>query len=189
MEKNNGDEKNITQWIFMPGMLFNSMEKWWGDLGRRTIPHEGLDLCFYKDLHGRIHGLDVQTRIPAMFDGRIVKIMKDYLGMTMIMEHDPIDENSPGFLTIYGHSKPMKEMVPGRRVKKGDIVCSISWRQNSKSHGLLPHLHLTMGLFSSELSLESLDWSIIPKTHLLTLMDPLPLLDWPFEIRESQESN
>ena len=36
-------QDNFHDWMFHSGMLFNSPEKWWGDLGQREFPHEGLD--------------------------------------------------------------------------------------------------------------------------------------------------
>lgn len=185
LEENNRKDMIISEWIFKPGMLFKSMDKWWGDRKQRTIPHEGLDLCLYKDPQGTIHSLDSQTRIPALFNGRVVKIMKDFLGLTMVMEHDPVDESAPGFLTIFGHANPAKDMHVGRRVKKGEMICSLSWPDKPKSQGLLPHLHITAGTFFSEIPYDKLTWKVIPATPSLTLIDPLPLLDWPFEILKS----
>ena len=71
---------NFKQWIFLPGMLFNSGEKWWGDQGRRATPHEGLDLCSFAEIDGNIKNLDPHTKIPAAFAGEIVKIDPDFLG-------------------------------------------------------------------------------------------------------------
>jgi hypothetical protein len=189
LEKNHWDDRKISEWMFAPGMVFGSMDKWWGDAGKRKLPHEGLDLCLYQGCDGRIHSLEPATLIPAMFDGRVMKIMKDFLGMTMIMEHDPMDESDGKFLTIYGHANPAAGMETGCRVKQGDIVCSISWSAQIKTPGLVPHLHMTAGRCSSKLPYDRLDWDVIPATPLLTLLDPMPLLDWPSGIQEAETSS
>jgi hypothetical protein len=188
LEKNHWDNRKISQWVFVPGMLFGSLDKWWGDADKRKLPHEGLDLCLYKGGDGSIHALEPATQIPAIFDGRVMKIMKDFLGRTMIMEHDPMDEQPGKFLTIYGHAHPAAGMETGCRVKKGEIVCSIGWPAQIKTPGLLPHLHITAGWSSPTLAYDKLDWDVIPATPLLTLLDPLPLLDWPWVIQETEKA-
>jgi len=48
-EENALDQSRFESWIFCHGMLFNSPDKWWGDHGSRDYPHEGIDLCLYRD--------------------------------------------------------------------------------------------------------------------------------------------
>jgi hypothetical protein len=50
-------------------MLFNSTDKWWGDQGKRDQPHEGLDLCLYKDGKNTILSLGEKAEVPVIFDG------------------------------------------------------------------------------------------------------------------------
>ena len=69
-------------------MMFNSPGKWWGDLGQRDFPHEGIDFCFYRDDSGRIVRLDQKTRLPAMHNGIVRSMFTDYLGQAVIIEHD-----------------------------------------------------------------------------------------------------
>ena len=91
-ETNGWDKTVFAKWVFARGMLFQATEKWWGDMGRRVIPHEGLDLCLYEDLNGKLRHLDETTAIPTMFDCRVVNIMDDFLGKTIMMEHRPPDD-------------------------------------------------------------------------------------------------
>ena len=60
---NNLDEQGFEKWVFQPGMLFHSTHRWWGNGGRRDHPHEGLDLCLYRDRSGNDHTLDETIRI------------------------------------------------------------------------------------------------------------------------------
>jgi hypothetical protein len=55
---------DLKEWLFHPAMLFGSQNKWWGDLGKRDGPHEGLDLCLYSTGKGNISRLDEKTRVP-----------------------------------------------------------------------------------------------------------------------------
>src|SRR6056300_1894489 len=71
IEENELDQNGFKNWIFCNGMLFSSPDKWWGDHGLRDYPHEGIDLCLYRDRSRMIRRIDEKTRIPAMHDGVI----------------------------------------------------------------------------------------------------------------------
>ena len=175
LAQNGWENGRLREWFFLPGMLFQSMDKWWGNRGKRKIPHEGLDLCLYTDETGQARTLGDAVKIPAMSDGKIVKIMNDFLGESIFMEH-AINGKSAGILTIYGHADPLKKIGVGQSIKKGDAVCFISHPAKRKKT-ILPHLHITVGLFSSGISYESLDWSNIP--HTLSLLNPVDALCRP----------
>src|SRR3989339_1498275 len=81
------DECGFKGWVFYPGMLFNAKDKWWGDQGKRDKPHEGLDLCLYRDQQDRVFRLDEKTKIPALYDGLVVRIFDDFIGKSVMMEH------------------------------------------------------------------------------------------------------
>ena len=68
-------------------MLFNSTDKWWGDQGKRDKPHEGLDLCLYKDREDKILRLGENAKVPVIYDGIVVGIVDDFLGKSVIIEH------------------------------------------------------------------------------------------------------
>ncbi|MFO7930432.1 MAG: hypothetical protein R6U97_03410, partial [Desulfosalsimonas sp.] len=57
--------------LFFPGMLFASRQKWWADGGLRPGFHEGLDLCFFEGAEGCRFRLDETARVPAAFDSRV----------------------------------------------------------------------------------------------------------------------
>jgi len=161
------------EWIFCPGMLFNAADKWWGDLGKRTRPHEGLDICLYRNRHNRIVCLGKGTAVPAMFDGVVVKIIDDFLGKSVIIDH-----SFPGhrpFCTIYGHTIPEGGIKAGRRVKEGDIIAAIADTGRSET-GLFPHLHITIGMISDKTSYKRMDWETIGNDDVLTLVDPISVI-------------
>ena len=86
--ENDLDQGGFECWIFCQGMLFNSPDKWWGDYGRRDYPHEGIDLCLFKDGTSKLCRLTETTRIPVMQDGVVKAMFKDYLGIAIIIEHE-----------------------------------------------------------------------------------------------------
>ena len=88
------------QWLFYPGMLFSSRDKWWGDFGIRSSAHEGIDITYYRTLQGRICCFDDAILVPAMEDGRIINICDDFLGRTLVV--DPEKESSGGTRAVKG---------------------------------------------------------------------------------------
>ncbi|MEW6601895.1 MAG: M23 family metallopeptidase [Nitrospirota bacterium] len=161
------------EWVFLPGMLFNAGDKWWGDRGRRSRPHEGLDLCLYRNRQERIVRLEAGTEVPAMYDGVVVKVIDDFLGKSVIIDH-----NFPGeqrFCSIYGHTIPKQGMGPGDRVRDGEVIAVIADAARSKT-GLFPHLHITIGTVSGEASYERMDWDTIGSADMIALVDPISLI-------------
>ena len=173
------DENGFREWIFYPGMLFNAVEKWWGDHGKRDNPHEGLDLCLYRDQRGNKRQLDEKTKIPATYDGTVVGIVNDFLGKSVIIEHDLTDSDHNRFCTIYGHINPGKRLQNGQMVKEGDIIATLADLRNLKVT-IFPHLHISLGWASKLISYDKLDWKTIGAPNTLTLMDPLCVLGWQY---------
>jgi len=172
------------QWVFQPGMLFNSPDKWWGDRGKRVTPHEGLDLCLYRVPRRRIQCLGEKTRIPVMYDGVVVAIVNDFLGQSVIVEHELSDSDNPGFCSIYGHTDPPADLQIGKSVKKGDILATIADSSRSKS-GIRPHLHISLGWTTKSVSYERFNWETIGTGDMLTLLNPLDVLDRPYLVLEN----
>ncbi len=114
VRKNSLDAFGFQEWAFSPGMLFNSNDKWWGNQGKREMPHEGLDLCFYRDRENRIHHLNEKTKIPVLYDGVIVRVMDDFIGKSVMVEHRFYKSSYPRFCTIYGHTTPLDGLDIGR---------------------------------------------------------------------------
>lgn len=184
IRENDLAKSGFDQWVFQPGMLFNSPDKWWGDRGKRDTPHEGLDLCLYRVTSGRIFCIDENTRIPVMYDGVIVAIVNDFLGKSVIVEHELSDSGSPRFCSIYGHTKPPVDLQIGKSVKKGDILATLANSSRSKS-GIRPHLHISLGWTAKFISYDRFDWETIGTWDMLTLLDPLDVLDRPYQVLEN----
>jgi hypothetical protein len=171
--------KFFKKWIFYPGMLFDSLDKWWGH-GLREKPHEGLDLCYYKDKNDRICQLDEKTKIPVIFDGMIAGIIDDFLGKSIIIEHKTAEQTF-SFCTIFGHVIPENSIVPGCNVKKGEVIATLADAGKSKSK-ILPHLHITMGHLSEGVSHSVLSWNNISNPEIFIMQDPILMIGKVYQV-------
>ena len=180
IEENALDQSGFERWIFCHGMQFNSPDKWWGDHGLRDYPHEGIDLCMYKDRSSRIRRINEKTRIPVMQDGIVKAIFKDYLGKAVIIEHENSGSNTGRIMSFYAHTNPCSDIEDGVIVKEGDIIATLADTSNLKSN-IMPHLHFSLGLPSKAFSYDGFVWNTIRKPEMITLLDPLAVIDWPYQ--------
>ena len=186
IEKNLLDQNGFESWVFCRGMLFNSPSKWWGDHGGRDFPHEGIDLCLYRDRFRKIRRLDEKTRIPVMHDGEVKAMFKDYLGETVVIEHENPAGESGVFISLYAHTNPRPEVVTGVNVREGEIIATIGDTANSKSK-ISPHLHFSLGQPSDSISYEGFVWNTIRDPEMITLLNPLVVIDWPYQELEERD--
>jgi len=185
IEENALDQSEFERWIFCHGMLFNSPDKWWGDHGLRDYPHEGIDLCMFKDHSSRIRRINEKTSIPVMQDGMVKAIFKDYLGKAVIIEHEYSGSNTGRLLSFYAHTNPRSEIEAGVIVKEGDILATLADTSNSKSH-IIPHLHFSLGLPSKVFFYDGFVWNTIRQPEMITLLDPLAVIDWPYQALDAE---
>jgi murein DD-endopeptidase MepM/ murein hydrolase activator NlpD len=181
IEANGIDPDDFKCWVFCPAMLFGAPDKWWGDYGRRDFPHEGLDFCLYRDAADHLRRLDENTRIPVMHDGRVRALFNDYLGQAVVIEHDRIPAIPEKAISIYAHTKPRDGILPGVKVRAGDIIASIADTGRSKTN-ILPHLHFSFGRPSPDIVYEPFVWNQMRDPGLVTLNNPQSLVDWPCEV-------
>jgi murein DD-endopeptidase MepM/ murein hydrolase activator NlpD len=180
IEENALDQSGFERWIFCNGMLFNSPDKWWGDYGLRDYPHEGIDLYLYKDQANKIRCINEKTRIPVMQDGVVKAIFKDYIGEAVIIEHEHSGSDTGRFISFYAHTNPRSEIKDGVIVKEGDVIATLADTSNSKSN-IKPHLHFSIGLPSKSFSYDGFVWDTIRKPEMITLLDPISVIDWPYQ--------
>ena len=187
IEENELDQNGFENWIFCNGMLFNSPDKWWGDHGLRDYPHEGIDVCLYRDRVNRIRRIDEKTRIPVMQDGLVKAMFKDYLGTTVVIEHENSVNDTGVFISLYAHTNPRSDIIVGAIVKEGDIIATFGDTRNSKSR-IIPHLHFSLGKPSASFSYEGFVWNTIRTPEMITLLDPLAIIDWPYQALDSEDT-
>jgi peptidase M23-like protein len=178
---NSLDEKGFDKWVFYPGMLFDSPEKWWGTAGSRSRPHEGLDICFFLDKKGRILRLDKTANVTAIYGGEIVKVEEDYLGKSVYVRHETYDDRSRQLYTVYGHLAPYKGIGQGCRVKEGDIIAKIA-DGGKKNAPMFAHLHISIVWIPQSFSCEDLNWDVIGGADMTVLMNPLEMFPDNFKI-------
>ncbi len=182
IRENGLGRQQFERWLFYPGMLFEATSEWWANLAARTRPHEGLDICLYQNRRKQVCTLDENTKIPAIYDGVVVGVINDFLGQTIIMEHRDLGgESGICCYTFFGHTRPAEGLAPGWSVKEGEPIAFLSAVSGSK-RGMLPHLHLSVGLASMAVPHDRLHWRHITTSSALTLIDPLQLLTQPVTV-------
>jgi murein DD-endopeptidase MepM/ murein hydrolase activator NlpD len=176
IKANHLGEKGITAWVFHPDMLFGATRNWWGSKGQRPNPHEGIDICLYRDGDNRIVSIDEGIKVPAMYDGAVAKIVPDFLGKSIILEHWFPKDRQGLSLTIYGHTVPAQGLIEGGHVKGGQVIATVAPPKSTKSFAP-PHLHLTIAWSSKAISFTTIDWAAINNPETFHLIDPLQILD------------
>ncbi len=171
---NDFNKYGFKEWIFYPGMLYQDMDTWWTDNSVRPIPHEGIDLCFYKDNSGQVRRIGKETKIPVMYDGEIVHIHDDFLGKSIYVKHDTTDKTGNILHTVYGHTIPLNHHDTSMPVREGEIIAEMAISpKNRKIH---PHIHITMVWLPESLSIKKTNWKTIGDPQLVTLCNPLEYL-------------
>ena len=171
---------DLDRWLFCPGMVHGSIQKWWGDRGLRTAPHEGVDFCLFTDKGGAVHHLTGKSRIPALYTGAVVSIVPDFLGKTVIME---VAGGEKKVLLLYGHLTPDKTVSVGSEVLSGEALGLVSPPQPATT-GLLPHVHVTVAEVHGQVDYGCLDWSSIGAMKSLVFLDPLEFIDGPWSLTD-----
>jgi murein DD-endopeptidase MepM/ murein hydrolase activator NlpD len=161
-------------------MLFGASHAWWDDRDARPIPHEGLDLCLYRDLRGRVQGLEPGCQIPVLYDGVVVAVIDDYIGRSVIVRHSVSefgtrDVDVRAACTMYGHTVPAPGLRAGATVRQGEVIAHVA-SVHKPGSDLRPHLHLSIGLVSRPIAYEALDWGAIGDPGTMRLIDPLPFI-------------
>ena len=158
---------------FEPGMLFLSGSKWWGDRGSRSHRHNGLDLRSYEDHGGELETISEGTKIPLIYEGRIVRIIEDILGHTIFAAHEIFDEGSQ-LLTIYGHVRPAADDLIGRFLSEGEVVANLAGTKNMK---VPAHLHLSLAFIPKTISPASLTWQTLDASENIIFLDPRDIIE------------
>ncbi len=174
--------QSFKEWIFHPGMLFGSMDKWWSD-GQREKPHEGLDICFYRDKQDGLFRIKEKTKIPALYDGVVEGIVDDFLGRTIIVKYNSTGSEKNSSYFIYGHVVPLDGISINRPVKAGEIIAELGNAKKSKS-GVLPHLHITIGKTLKKFPEGEMTWNIISDPDIFTLSDPVCILSSGYSVAD-----
>ena len=186
MECNRLCEAELENWLFYPGMLFDSLEKWWGNGGMRPSAHEGLDICLYRTGSGQVRRLSPDTMIPAIYEGTVVRLDDDFLGKSVYVRHEICDDKGRQLFTIYGHTVPADHIRPGYALRRGEVFASIPAFEKKKVR-ILPHLHLSVAWIPESFPCEALDWPVLGERGNIELLNPLPLTAHEYGILKQPE--
>jgi hypothetical protein len=72
-------------------------------------------------------------------------------------------------------------------VDEGDIIATLADTRHSKAQ-IIPHLHLSLGRPAKSLSYEGFVWNTVRKPEEIILLDPLSVIDWPYQVLGANES-
>lgn len=171
------DCPGVMEWLFCPGMMFQSTVKWWGDrTGSRPRPHEGVDLLLYRSPEGKIGRIDPGVAIPALSEGVICGVIADFLGRSVIVEHPVPGINHERRYSIYAHTRPGPGMGKGTRVGRGDAIATVAAPEGNRRFPMAPHLHLSIAWAPRPISCDRIDWNAIAAQKDLILLDPLAVI-------------
>jgi murein DD-endopeptidase MepM/ murein hydrolase activator NlpD len=171
------DFPDVREWLFCPGMVFWSRDKWWGDrAGLRPRPHEGVDLLLYRDRNGRVCRLDETVSIPAISKGAVAGIIRDFLGWSVIVEHSIPGRTDERRYTIYAHTRPRQGICTGTGVNRGDAIATVAVPSRTRRFPMAPHLHVSVAWAPRPISCDRLDWDAIATQENLRLLDPLTVI-------------
>ncbi len=160
-----------TQWCFYPGMLQDSFDKWWDDFGQRPKAHEGIDICYFRQ-GKKIGHLAASLVVPAMDDGIVLNRCDDFLGQSLVISQNGLNRFSQERVFVYSHLTIEKELIPGCRVEKGQIIARV-FDTGKKKSKLLPHLHLSCVELMEQTPLKDLNWHLFSNRDKILLMNPV----------------
>ncbi len=163
-----------TDWFFYPGMLQDSPDKWWDDWKFRHAVHEGVDICFYREPadKGPVHTLGPGARIPALAHGVVRNICPDFLGHSIVVEPMGFEKEPRRILWVYSHQTPVKDLAPGSRIKKDQIISHL-FDTRIKASKLLSHLHLSCMEVPRDIPFDEFNWGLFPHRNRINLINPV----------------
>jgi murein DD-endopeptidase MepM/ murein hydrolase activator NlpD len=161
------------RWVFEPGMLFSSESKWWGGKGRRSHRHNGLDLRFYENHDGILEIISEGTKIPLIYEGKIVRIIEDFLGHTVFAAHEIFHHGSQLF-TIYGHVQPVADVQIDGFLSEGKVIAILA---GTKIMKVPAHLHLSLAFIPKTIRVESLTWQTLDESEDIIFLDPKDIVE------------
>lgn len=165
--------------LFHPGMLFGSRERWWGNPAPRPTPHEGLDLWLWEDDAGEPSILPDAFRVPTPLPGVVARLLPDFLGQTVCLRHE-VKQGEACLYSLLGHLRPRDDLREGSRVAAGDLLGTLA--SPPKPTRVPPHLHLTLAFLPPAREAELLDWGLLGRHPAVRLVDPLPRLRLPHRL-------
>jgi hypothetical protein len=169
---------DFDRFVFFPGMLFLTFDTWWSGSGMRKTAHEGLDICFFVNSRQERYRLDESVNVPVMYEGRIVHVMDDFLGQTLVVQHILEGLDKGPLLVFYAHIRPDPRLQIGDVIESGTAIGTIADASRISSP-LMSHLHLSLAWEFLLPPVDTLSWEILNQVNRSVYIDPLLLLSEP----------
>jgi hypothetical protein len=172
----NGYTKDeLREWLFEPGMKFAETNKWWQPEAGRDKPHEGLDLLIFLDGRRGRHLLPSGTIIPPLLNGTEVARIADFMGETVILAHDFLDDAGRRLHTFYAHLQPSSAPTSTATIPTSSRIGKIA-AQTKKPRACPPHLHLSLAWVDKSYPIQNFRWDNFCVSESFSPGDPLALL-------------
>jgi len=162
-------------WHFKKGMRFNECEKWWQADSNRTHAHEGVDFCFFKTCSGSIQTFSLETLIPPLYAGQVIRVFNDFIGQSVLIRHHSLSRDKYQLYGLYGHLNPFPGIIPGKEVNQGQQIATIA-DTAIKKRAMRPHLHISTVYLPHNYPAESFCWEK-GNDPSVTFCDPLLFFD------------
>ena len=159
-------------WLFKPGMGFGEPEKWWSDQGARPTRHEGLDLTGFQDKANGEYLLTEGTIVPPLYGGRLINIIDDFLGRTVIVDHGISNQAGLSLHGFYAHLAPTAKLKTGALLYETAGLGAIA----AGNHICPPHLHISTVWISRDFPIGQLNWPDFTEQEGFLPCDPLVFL-------------
>ena len=156
-------------WLLKPGMGFAEPDKWWGDQGARPSRHEGLDLTGFLDNANGEHQLTEGTIVPPLYGGRLINIIDDFLGRTIIIDHGISNRAGQTLHGFYAHLTPSDKLKTGAVLYEDEGLGTIA----AGSHICPAHLHISTVWISRNFPIGQLNWADFIEQEGFHPCDPL----------------
>lgn len=127
----------------------------------------------YRDRDNRTTWLHQEVQVPAMADGRILNICRDFLGQSVVMHYADCPENDSRVMLVYAHIRPDSRITAGLTVTKGDLLGTLADTSNRKS-GIPCHLHISVMEITNAVDDAQLNWDLFatPVPTGVNIYDP-----------------
>ena len=166
---------DFSKWHFETGMGYGENDTWWGGIGERTHPHEGVDLCFYTTKRGHRANLRLDACIPSLYPGEVIKVFDDFIGQTILLRHAFFHEKDCQLYSMYGHVTPLSHITVGKDIDCTEKIATIV-DTSLKNRPMPPHLHISTLWLPRSFPAETIEWGMKSDTGV-RFCDPLEFFE------------
>ncbi|MEW6428543.1 MAG: hypothetical protein AB1568_10960 [Thermodesulfobacteriota bacterium] len=165
-----GDGKRF-RWIFHDGMGFGERRAWWRE-GTRRVPHEGLDILYYRCGDDAAEALAARALVCPLYPGELVAMTEDFLGTTLWLRHEGVGTGAAALYGAMGHLAPLPGLGVGARLSAAEALGRIA--AGKVGRRVPAHLHISLFVAPGGVDPRRFDWGALPDS--LRFLDPAAVL-------------